>query len=54
MLLQDNKPTNLVEFKQAFSTIWLTTAIEVDVMTAWRNLNTANCKNLEDYNNNFW
>lgn len=42
-----------VEFKHVFSATWLNTTFEVDVMTAWYELNATKCKSVEDFNKKF-
>ncbi|MCO5598074.1 hypothetical protein L7F22_052164 [Adiantum nelumboides] len=54
LLNQDQVPSTWVQFKQIFAPAWLTSAFEVDVMTAWNQLSSVNCKSLEEYNQMFW
>ncbi|MCO5558673.1 hypothetical protein L7F22_012259 [Adiantum nelumboides] len=54
LLNQGQVPSTWVQFKQIFAPAWLTSAFEVDVMTAWNQLSSVNCENLEEYNQMFW
>ncbi|MCO5570816.1 hypothetical protein L7F22_024544 [Adiantum nelumboides] len=54
LLNQGQVPSTWVQFKQIFAPAWLTSAFEVDVMTAWNQLNSVNCESLEEYNLMFW
>ncbi|KAH7421157.1 hypothetical protein KP509_13G042900 [Ceratopteris richardii] len=54
LLMQGLAPTTWIQFKQVFSSAWLTNTFEVDVMTAWHKLDAATCASLEEYNKKFW
>ncbi|MCO5573582.1 hypothetical protein L7F22_027354 [Adiantum nelumboides] len=54
LLNQGQVPSTWVQFKQIFAPAWLTSAFEVDVMTAWNQLSSVNCESLEEYNQMFW
>ncbi|MCO5566335.1 hypothetical protein L7F22_020012 [Adiantum nelumboides] len=54
LLNQGQVPSTWVQFKQIFARAWLTSAFEVDVMTAWNQLSFVNCESLEEYNQMFW
>ena len=54
LLQQGMAPATWVEFKQAFATLWMTSTFEVDVITAWHQLDSRDCHNLEEYNKKFW
>ncbi|MCO5579289.1 hypothetical protein L7F22_033143 [Adiantum nelumboides] len=55
LLNQGQVPSTWVQFKQIiFAPTWLTSAFEVDVMTAWNQLSSLNCESLEEYNQMFW
>ncbi|MCO5605150.1 hypothetical protein L7F22_059330 [Adiantum nelumboides] len=50
---QGQVPSTWVQFKQIFALAWLTSAFEVDVMTAGNQLSSVNCESLEEYNQMF-
>ncbi|MCO5571715.1 hypothetical protein L7F22_025462 [Adiantum nelumboides] len=54
LLNQGQVPSTWVQFKQIFAPAWLTSAFEVDVMTAWNQLSSVNRECLEEYNQMFW
>ncbi|MCO5602619.1 hypothetical protein L7F22_056753 [Adiantum nelumboides] len=54
LLNQGQVSSTWVQFKQIFAPAWLTSAFEVDVMTAWNHLSSVNCEILEEYNQMFW
>ena len=52
--MQGQAPATWTYFKQVFASAWLTNEFEVDVMSAWHNLDATKCRDLKDYNKKFW
>ncbi len=54
LLMQGQHPKTWLEFKQLFSSLWLTQTYEADVISAWNQMRFEKGETLDQYNERFW